>query len=163
MVLYVYFWNVMVCYRCFHKFYDCVRLCSMKMVVWRWSGSLGKYQSWKKYLLQYAKVPYVTASRENFPTLILTLSLNQLDNISMQQIIWGDVTGNHFKQGELRLYLYLLLMHATLSFPPWGVTETSCYCFEYNLHVVENSVCIICEALEDIVFTVVYSWDRLLL
>ena len=28
--------------------------------VWRWSGGLGKYQSRKRYLLWYAKVPYVT-------------------------------------------------------------------------------------------------------
>ena len=33
---------------------------SMETVVGRWSGNLGKYQSRKRYLLQYAKVPYVT-------------------------------------------------------------------------------------------------------
>ena len=33
---------------------------SMETVVGRWSGSLGKYQSRKRYLLRYAKVPYVT-------------------------------------------------------------------------------------------------------
>ena len=40
---------------------------SMETVVGRWSGSLGKYKSQKRYLLQYAKVPYVTYSKENFP------------------------------------------------------------------------------------------------
>ena len=33
---------------------------SMETVVGCWSGSLVKYQSWKRYLLRYAKVPYVT-------------------------------------------------------------------------------------------------------
>ena len=33
---------------------------SMETVVWWWSGSLGKYQSRKRYLLWHAKVPYVT-------------------------------------------------------------------------------------------------------
>ena len=33
---------------------------SMETVVARWSGSLGKYQSQKRYLLWYAKVLYVT-------------------------------------------------------------------------------------------------------
>ena len=33
---------------------------SMETVYGRWSGSLEKYKSQKRYLLQYAKVPYVT-------------------------------------------------------------------------------------------------------
>ena len=33
---------------------------SMETVVGCWSGSLGKHQFWKRYLLRYAKVPYVT-------------------------------------------------------------------------------------------------------
>ena len=32
----------------------------MEMVVWCWSDNLGKNQSWKRYLLWYTKVPYVT-------------------------------------------------------------------------------------------------------
>ena len=35
---------------------------------------------------------HMLPSRENFPTLILTYSVNELDNIGMRQIIFNEVT-----------------------------------------------------------------------
>ena len=44
-----------------HAFrWERIVLGSMEAVVGRWSGSLAKYQSRKRYLLRHAKVPYVT-------------------------------------------------------------------------------------------------------
>jgi len=84
---------------------------SMETVVWRLLGSLRKYQSRTTYLLRYAKVPYVTQQRE-------------LSKAASQRL-------------PLRFFCIYRPYSAALSFPPRGVTGTSCYCFEYNLHLIK--------------------------
>ena len=44
----------------------------------RWSGSLGKYQSWKRCLLPYAKVPYVTQGSDQLLVFATGSSLNMI-------------------------------------------------------------------------------------
>ena len=84
---------------------------SMETVVGRWSGSLGKYQSRKRYLLPYAKVPYVTQQRE-LPKAV-TSSVAFVTDSSLA------CTVPHYPSHQ------------------GGVTGTSCYRSEYDLDLIK--------------------------
>ena len=76
------------------------------------SGSLGKHQSRKRYLLRYAMVPCV---------IYLAKRTTQ---------------GSDQLRGFCDRFFYRPYS-AALSFPPRGVTETSGYRFEYDLHLIK--------------------------
>ena len=63
------------------------------------------------YLLRYAKVPYVTYQRE-------------LPKAATTSMVFCNRFFSHWYS-------------VALSFPPRGVTRTSCYCFEYNFHLIK--------------------------